>query len=71
MGIAGPSDGADREGESDTGTEYTVSSGDVTFIPAGTVHWYRNETDEEAAFICAVPTGDDEIRVVDSAGQNR
>jgi quercetin dioxygenase-like cupin family protein len=41
--------------------EHTVSAGDSLFIPAGVVHWYRNEGDEEGAFICAVPTGDDEI----------
>ncbi|MFC7156392.1 cupin domain-containing protein [Halomarina halobia] len=45
--------------------EVTVSAGDSLFIPAGTVHWYRNEGDEEGAFLCAVPTGDDEIRVVE------
>ncbi|WP_254545472.1 cupin domain-containing protein [Halomarina pelagica] len=45
--------------------EVTVSAGDSLFVPAGTVHWYRNEGDEEGAFICAVPTGDDEIEVVD------
>jgi len=49
----------------DDDAEYTVSAGDALFIPAGTVHWYRNEGDEEGAFICAVPTGDDEIRVVE------
>ncbi|MFD1586235.1 cupin domain-containing protein [Halorientalis brevis] len=45
--------------------EYTVSAGDSLFIPANTVHWYRNEGDDEGAFICAVPTGDDEIQVLD------
>jgi len=45
-------------------TEYTVSAGDSLHIPAGVVHWYRNEGDEEGAFICAVPTGDDEIQLV-------
>jgi quercetin dioxygenase-like cupin family protein len=34
-------------------------------IPAGTVHWYRNESDEEGAFLCAVPNGDDAIELVD------
>jgi len=43
--------------------EYTVSDGDSLFIPAGVVHWYRNDGDEEGAFICAVPTGDDEIKL--------
>ena len=45
--------------------EYTVSPGDSLFIPAGTVHWYRNAGDEPGAFICAVPTGDDEIRLLE------
>ncbi|MEA5388557.1 cupin domain-containing protein [Haloarculaceae archaeon H-GB11] len=45
--------------------EHTVSTGDSLFIPAGTVHWYRNDGDEEGAFICAVPTGDDEIRLAE------
>jgi quercetin dioxygenase-like cupin family protein len=45
--------------------EYTVSAGDSLFIPAGVVHWYRNDGAEPGAFICAVPTGDDEIRLAD------
>ncbi|MFD1586232.1 cupin domain-containing protein [Halorientalis brevis] len=45
--------------------EYTVSAGDSLFIPANTVYWYRNEGDEEGAFICAVPTGDDEINLTE------
>lgn len=45
--------------------EQTVSAGDSLFIPAGAVHWYRNEGDEPGAFICAVPTGDDEIDLVE------
>ena len=45
--------------------EYTVAAGDSLLIPAGTVHWYRNEGDEEGAFICAVPNGDDEIELVE------
>jgi quercetin dioxygenase-like cupin family protein len=45
--------------------EYTVGAGDSLLIPAGTVHWYRNEGDERGAFICAVPPGDDEIRLVE------
>ncbi len=46
-------------------TEYTVSAGDSIHIPAGVVHWYRNPGDEEGAFICAVPTGDDDIQLVE------
>ena len=45
--------------------EYEVTEGDSLLIPAGVVHWYRNESDEEGAFLCAVPNGDDEIRLVD------
>jgi quercetin dioxygenase-like cupin family protein len=45
--------------------EFTVTEGDSLMIPAGTVHWYRNEADEPGAFICAVPNGDDEIKLVE------
>ncbi|KAB1192631.1 cupin domain-containing protein [Haloferax sp. MBLA0076] len=45
--------------------EHEVEAGDSIFIPAGVVHWYRNESDEEGAFLCAVPNGDDTIQVVD------
>ena len=45
--------------------EYVVTAGDSLYIPAGAVHWYRNEGDDPGAFICAVPTGDDEIRLLD------
>lgn len=44
--------------------EHTVSAGDSLLIPAGAVHWYRNEGSEDGAFICAVPNGDDEISLV-------
>ena len=45
--------------------EFVVTAGDSLYIPAGAVHWYRNEGDDPGAFICAVPTGDDEIRLLD------
>jgi quercetin dioxygenase-like cupin family protein len=45
--------------------EYTVSAGDSLFIPANTLHWYRNEGEGEGSFICAVPTGDDEIQLAE------
>jgi quercetin dioxygenase-like cupin family protein len=45
--------------------EQTVSPGDTVHIPADTVHWYRNEGDETVAFLCAVPTGDDTIQLVE------
>ena len=47
------------------GEEHTVSAGDSLFIPAGVVHWYRNEGDAPGAFLCAVPNGDDEIQLVE------
>ncbi|WP_435334586.1 cupin domain-containing protein [Haloarchaeobius sp. TZWWS8] len=43
--------------------EYTVSAGDSLLIPAGTVHWYRNESETTGAFLCAVPNGDDTIEL--------
>ncbi|MFW6384689.1 MAG: cupin domain-containing protein [Halodesulfurarchaeum sp.] len=45
--------------------EYTIGPGDSLMIPAETVHWYRNDSDEEVAFICVVPNGDDEIEVIE------
>lgn len=45
--------------------EYTVSTGDSVLIPAGVVHWYVNGTDKRGEFICAVPNGDDEIKLTE------
>ncbi|WP_135821594.1 cupin domain-containing protein [Halostella litorea] len=45
--------------------ERVVGAGDSLLIPAGVVHWYRNEGDEPGAFLCAVPNGDDEIRLTE------
>ncbi|SDZ90290.1 Cupin domain-containing protein [Haloplanus vescus] len=45
--------------------EHVVSAGDSLLIPAGVVHWYRNESDQQGAFICAVPNGDDTIELAD------
>jgi quercetin dioxygenase-like cupin family protein len=45
--------------------EHVVSEGDSLLIPAGTVHWYRNESEQEGAFLCAVPNGDDEIQLLE------
>jgi quercetin dioxygenase-like cupin family protein len=47
------------------GEEYTVSAGDSLLIPAGAVHWYENDGDDDGSFICVVPNGDDEIQLVD------
>jgi quercetin dioxygenase-like cupin family protein len=52
------------EGE-DGPEEFTVEPGDSLLIPAGVVHWYRNESDEQGAFLCAVPNGDDAIELVE------
>ena len=45
--------------------EFTVSAGDALFVPAGVVHWYRNEGRGEGAFLCAVPNGDDAVELVE------
>ncbi|ELY78663.1 cupin domain-containing protein [Natrinema gari] len=45
--------------------EYEVEAGDSLLIPAGAVHWYRNDGDDPGAFICAVPNGDDEIDLLE------
>jgi quercetin dioxygenase-like cupin family protein len=45
--------------------EYTVAAGDSLLVPAGTVHWYRNDGDDEGAFVCVVPEGDDAIELVE------
>jgi len=66
VGIREASETPQADGEAvDGDEEYTVSEGDSLLIPAGVVHWYRNEGDEPGAFICAVPNGDDEIELVE------
>jgi quercetin dioxygenase-like cupin family protein len=45
--------------------EFEVSAGDSLFIPAGAVHWYRNDGPDQGAFICAVPVGDDRIDLLE------
>ena len=42
-----------------------VRAGDALYIPAGTPHWYLAEGDEPFEFLCVVPNGPDEIRVLD------
>ena len=63
VGISEPSE-TPTDGDAASETEYTVSAGDSIHIPAGAVHWYRNEGDEPGTFICAVPNGDDSIELV-------
>ena len=45
--------------------ETTVEAGDSLYIPAGAVHWYRNESDDPGAFLCTVPHGDDDIQLLE------
>jgi quercetin dioxygenase-like cupin family protein len=45
--------------------EHTVREGDSLLIPAGTVHWFRNESESESAFVCMVPNGDAGIDLVE------
>jgi quercetin dioxygenase-like cupin family protein len=45
--------------------EHVVSEGDSLLIPAGTVHWFRNEGESESSFVCMVPNGDAGIELVD------
>lgn len=54
-----------RDPETGEETEQTVAAGDSIFVPAGTVHWYRNESQTQGSFLCAVPNGEDSIEVVD------
>jgi len=42
---------------------FAVHGGDVLFIPAGVVHWYRNEGDEPFVFLCLVPNRPDAIEL--------
>ena len=66
VGIREASETPHADGEAvDDEEEHTVAAGDSLFIPAGVVHWYRNEGDDPVAFICAVPTGDDEIELAE------
>jgi len=60
LGLEG-TDGEDGLGEG----EHRVRPGDSVFVPAGTVHWYRNDRDGTAAFLCGVPHGEDAIDLVD------
>jgi quercetin dioxygenase-like cupin family protein len=47
------------------GEEHVVSEGDSLLIPAGCVHWFRNESGETSAFVCMVPNGDADIELVE------
>ena len=45
--------------------ETVVTSGDSVLIPDETVHWFRNETNQETAFLCMVPAEDASLQLVD------
>ena len=34
---------------------YRVKAGDSLYVPAGTVHWYKNAGKVDAEFLCVVP----------------
>ncbi len=42
-----------------------VRKDDVVFIPAGVPHWYESLGPEAFEFLCVVPNGPDEIRLVE------
>ena len=44
---------------------YDMKEGDVTFIPAGTPHWYEVQGDEPFEFLCVVPNAPDKITMLD------
>jgi len=37
------------------GKTHRLKAGDSVFIPAGTVHWYTNDGEADAEFLCVVP----------------
>lgn len=43
---------------------FEVQADDVVYIPAGVPHWYEATGDEPFEFLCAVPNGPDEIRIL-------
>lgn len=47
--------------------EHTVQPGDSVLIPAGTIHWFRNETNDTCAFLCTIPADDAELQLVDAS----
>ena len=47
------------------GETYTVSAGDVVFIPQGTPHWYLNVGEENFEFLCVIPNKEDRMTLLD------
>lgn len=50
--------------------EHTLTAGDSAMIPAGAVHWFRNDTDSPCAFLCMVPNGDADLSLVDESSSS-
>ncbi len=44
---------------------FTVTAGDVLFIPEGAAHWYVNNGEEDFEFLCLIPNKRDKLRVVE------
>ena len=42
-----------------------VKTGDVVFIPEGTIHSYENTGEEPFEFLCIIPNKEDKITIVD------
>ena len=43
---------------------YTVSKGDVVYIPVNTPHWYKTIGEEPFQFLCMVPNREDKITLL-------
>jgi quercetin dioxygenase-like cupin family protein len=41
------------------GETFVVGEGDSIFIPAGSVHWYENNGQTDAEFLCIIPKRED------------
>lgn len=48
-----------------TGPLVEVAAGDSVHIPAGVPHSYNVEGDERFEFVCVIPNGPDEIRILE------
>jgi quercetin dioxygenase-like cupin family protein len=46
---------------------YHVKTGDVVFIPQGSLHSYQNTGDEPFEFLCIVPNKEDKLTIADEA----
>lgn len=46
------------------GVKYTVSRGDAVFIPQNVPHSYENIGDDDAKFLCIIPSGDVQTEII-------